>query len=76
MSRKTVVVCDLCGHEQALPPGTVPPVAWAGVDACPSCLNSTRLVREVLEAVARASTTLVSPADLVPERTRPRRTSA
>jgi len=74
VSRRTVVICDLCGAEQPVPPGTPPPVAWAGIDACPGCLGSTRLVREVLEAVARVTSAavMVCPADVIPERTRPR----
>jgi hypothetical protein len=71
MSRRTVIVCDLCGAEQ---PGTPPPVAWAGADVCSSCLSSTRPVREVLEAVTRVTATMpamVTPADILPERTRP-----
>jgi hypothetical protein len=61
---------------QVVQPGEVPPPSWYNADFCAGCLKSARTVSEVLEAIGRVTgngSTLVGPADVIPERTRPRR---
>jgi hypothetical protein len=76
VSRRTVVTCDLCGAEQQVQPDQVPPPPWFNADFCNDCLKSARPVSEILAVIARlGGTSYVSPADIIPERTRQRKTS-
>ena len=69
MSRRTVITCDFCQQ-------TVPSAAeiWHGVDVCPGCIQAQRPVGEVLAVIRSVADGMyVSAADIIPERTRPRR---
>ena len=71
MDRPTVITCDMC--EQVVP---VAAESWRNVDICQDCLGTARPVSEVLariRQVADADGMYVGAADIIPERTRPRR---
>ena len=73
MTRQVIVTCDFCGAQR--------PAAQAGgwggahgLDACDGCMEVSRPLGEVLEAIRCAEGGLfVSAEDIIPARTRPRR---
>lgn len=72
MSRQAVAVCDSCGLQQ--PPEAPGWQSWRGLDLCPSCASVYRPVGDVLAFIRHViDADAVRPEDIIPPKTRPRR---